>query len=174
MSLRTSTEPTRAAKGQTMQKINPFLWFDHQAEEAARFYTSVFPHSQIKSVSRYGADGPGVPGSVMTVAFQIHGQDFIALNGGPQFTFTPAISFLVHCETQEEVDELWEKLSAGGERVQCGWLRDRYGVSWQIVPTVLGEMLTDEDPEKAKRVMAAMLQMQKIDIAMLQQAYERG
>ena len=157
-----------------MQKINPFLWFDHEAEEAARFYTSIFPDSKIKNVSRYGADGPGVPGSVMTVAFQIHGQDFIALNGGPQFQFTPAISFLVHCETQEEVDTLWEKLFDGGAAEQCGWLRDRYGVSWQIVPTVLGAMLGDKDPEKAKRVVAAMFEMRKLDIAALKRAYERA
>jgi len=157
-----------------MQKINPFLWFDHEAEEAARFYTSIFPDSKIKNVSRYGADGPGVPGSVMTVAFQIHGQDFIALNGGPQFQFTPAISFLVHCETQEEVDTLWEKLLDGGAAEQCGWLRDRYGVSWQIVPTVLGAMLGDKDPEKAKRVVAAMFEMRKLDIAALKRAYERA
>ena len=157
-----------------MQKINPFLWFDHEAEEAARFYTSIFPDSKIKNVSRYGADGPGVPGSVMTVAFQIHGQDFIALNGGPQFQFTPAISFLVHCETQEEVDTLWEKLLDGGAAEQCGWLRDRYGVSWQIVPTVLGAMLGDKDPEKAKRVAAAMFEMRKLDIAALKRAHERA
>jgi predicted 3-demethylubiquinone-9 3-methyltransferase (glyoxalase superfamily) len=154
------------------QKITPFLWFDSQAEEAARFYTSIFEHSEIGSIARYGEQGPGPEGTAMTVSFRLDGQEFMALNGGPQFKFTEAISFLVNCETQEEVDELWEKLSAGGEEGQCGWLKDKYGVSWQIVPTVLGEMLQDKDPEKAKRVMEAMLQMNKIDIEALKRAYE--
>jgi predicted 3-demethylubiquinone-9 3-methyltransferase (glyoxalase superfamily) len=157
-----------------MQKITPFLWFDHQAEEAANLYVSIFKNSRIDSIARYGAEGPGPEGSVMTVAFQLEGQDFVALNGGPVFQFTPAISFYVACESQQEVDELWEKLSAGGEEDQCGWLRDRYGVSWQIVPTVLVELLQDPDPEKASRVMNAMLQMRKIVISDLRLAYERG
>jgi predicted 3-demethylubiquinone-9 3-methyltransferase (glyoxalase superfamily) len=157
-----------------MQKITPFLWFDHQAEEAANLYVSIFKNSRIDSIARYGAEGPGPEGSVMTVAFQLEGQDFVALNGGPVFQFTPAISFYVACESQQEVDELWEKLSAGGEEDQCGWLRDRYGVSWQIVPTVLVELLQDPDPEKARRVMNAMLQMRKIVISDLRLAYEQG
>lgn len=157
-----------------MQKITPFLWFDDQAEEAVKFYTSIFKNSKISTISRYGKEGPGVPGSVMTVSFQIGGQEFTALNGGPYFNFTPAISFFVNCETQAEVDELWEKLSEGGEIEQCGWLRDKYGVSWQIVPGVLLEMLQDEDPEKTRRVTAAMLQMQKIDMDILKQAYVGG
>ena len=156
-----------------MQKITPFLWFDNQAEEAVNFYVSIFPNSRIDSVARYGADGPGPAGSVMTVAFQLDGQDFVALNGGPVFTFTPAISFYVSCRTQEEVDHFWEKLTAGGEEEQCGWLKDRYGLSWQIVPTALIEMLQDPDPEKAHRVMNAMLQMRKIDIAALRLAHDR-
>jgi predicted 3-demethylubiquinone-9 3-methyltransferase (glyoxalase superfamily) len=155
------------------QKILPFLWFDNQAEEAARFYTSIFKGSEIGSISRYGDEGPGPAGTAMTVTFRLDGQEFMALNGGPEFKFTEAISFLVNCETQEEVDELWEKLSAGGEEGQCGWLKDRYGLSWQIVPTALGEMLQDRDPERAKRVMSAMLQMNKIDIRTLKQAYEQ-
>ncbi len=160
-----------------MQKITPFLWFDNQAEEAANFYTSVFKNSKIGSVARYGEEGAEVSGqpkgSVMTVEFELEGQKFVALNGGPLFTFSPAISFVVNCEAQEEVDELWEKLSEGGETQRCGWLKDKYGVSWQIVPTVLVEMLQDKDAEKAKRVMNAMLQMDKIDIAGLKQAYEQ-
>ncbi len=160
-----------------MQKITPFLWFDNQAEEAANFYTSVFKNSKIGSVARYGEEGAAVSGqpngSVMTVEFELEGQKFVALNGGPLFTFSPAISFVVNCEAQEEVDELWEKLSEGGETQRCGWLKDKYGVSWQIVPTVLVEMLQDKDAEKAKRVMNAMLQMDKIDIAGLKQAYEQ-
>jgi predicted 3-demethylubiquinone-9 3-methyltransferase (glyoxalase superfamily) len=157
-----------------MQKITPFLWFDGKAEEAAKFYVSLFKNSKIGSVSRYGEAGPGPKGSVMSATFQLEGQEFIALNGGPQFTFTPAISFFVHCETQHEVDDLWEKLSAGGAKNRCGWLTDKYGVTWQIVPTVLGKMLQDKDAEKAKRVMQAMLQMDKIDIARLKQAYDRA
>lgn len=154
------------------QKITPFLWFDHQAEEAATFYTSIFKDSKVKSVARYGETGPGPKGSVMTVVFELEGQEFIALNGGPHFKFTEAISFVVNCETQEEIDELWEKLSEGGQKVECGWLKDKYGLSWQIVPTVLlGEMLVDKDAEKSQRVMRAMLQMKKLGIARLEEAY---
>ena len=159
-----------------MQKISPCLWFDDKAEEAVNFYVSVFKNSKIGSITRYGKEGAEVSGrpkgTVMTVTFQLDGQEFMALNGGPQFTFSPAISFLANCETQEEVDALWEKLSEGGEKVECGWLKDKYGVSWQIVPTVLGEMLQDKDAEKSKRVMQALLQMHKIDIKRLQQAYQ--
>src|SRR2546427_639822 len=155
-----------------MQKISPFLWFDSNAEEAANFYVSIFKDSKILKIARYGEAGPGPAGSVMVVNFQIEGQDFIALNGGPLFKFTEAISFVINCQTQEEVDRFWDKLSAGGQQVQCGWLKDRFGVSWQIVPTVLPEMLQDKDPEKAKQVMAAMLKMIKIDIAALKRAYE--
>ena len=155
-----------------MSKINPFLWFDSQAEEAANFYVSIFKNSRIVNIARYGAAGPGPKGSVMTVAFQIEGQEFTALNGGPLFKFTEAISFVVNCETQEEVDELWEKLSRGGEEGPCGWLKDKFGLSWQVVPIVLGEMLSDSDPVKSQRVMHAMLQMKKIDVGKLRQAYE--
>ena len=156
-----------------MQKIVPFLWFDGKAEEAATFYVSIFKNSKVVRVTRCCEGGPGPKGSVMSVAFQLEGQDFYALNGGPQFSFTPAISLFVNCETQQEVDTLWDKLSAGGAGDQCGWLRDKFGLSWQIVPTVLGKLLGDKDPEKAKRVMQAMLQMKKIDIKGLQQAYDR-
>ncbi|MFZ0708707.1 MAG: VOC family protein [Terrimicrobiaceae bacterium] len=156
-----------------MQKITPFLWFENQAEEAANFYASVFKNSKIGKISRYGEAGPGPEGSVMVVSFQLEGEEFLALNGGPLFKFTEAISLSVNCETQEEVDELWEKLSEGGEKGRCGWLKDRYGLSWQINPGVLGEMLSDEDAGKAKRVMEAMLQMDKIDIGKLKQAYEQ-
>src|ERR1700682_6294338 len=142
-----------------MQKITPFLWFDGKAEEAMNFYVSVFKNSKVMGVTRYGDAGPGPKGTVMSATFQLEGQDFFALNGGPQFTFTPAISLFVSCETQQEVDELWEKLSEGGKKERCGWLKDRYGLSWQIIPTILGKMLQDPDPEKAKRVMQAMLQM---------------
>ena len=155
-----------------MQKFTPFLWFDGKAEEAMNFYTSIFQNSKIGNVVRYGEAGPGPKGTVMTATFRLDGQEFIALNGGPQFKFTEAISFWVNCETQEEIDEMWEKLSAGGEKGRCGWLKDKYGLSWQIVPPVLGEMLGDKDPEKSKRVMMAMLQMDKIDIKTLKQAYE--
>ena len=155
-----------------MQKITPFLWFDGRAEEAMNFYISIFKNSKCVSVSRYGDAGPGPKGSVMTATFQLEGQEFVALNGGPHFTFTPAISFFVHCETQEEVDELWEKLSVGGKTNQCGWLQDKFGVSWQIIPTALMKMLGDKDPVKSKRVMQAMLQMTKIDIQGLKKAYE--
>lgn len=154
-----------------MQKITPFLWFNTQAEEAAKFYVSTFPHSRILSVRRYGAAGPGPKGSVMSVQFQLEGQDFIALNGGPMFTFSPAISLFVNCQTQAEVDRLWENLSAGGERQPCGWLKDKFGVSWQIIPEALGAFLEDEDPEKSTRVVQAMLEMQKIEIAALRRAY---
>jgi predicted 3-demethylubiquinone-9 3-methyltransferase (glyoxalase superfamily) len=157
-----------------MQKITPFLWFDNKAEEAMNFYVSIFKNSKIVSVTRYGEAGPGPKGAVMIAAFQLNGQEFLALNGGPQFTFSPAISFLVNCETQQEVDELWERLSEGGEKNRCGWLRDKYGLSWQVVPYVLGEMMQDKDAEKSKRVMKAMLQMDKIDIKKLKQAYDQG
>jgi predicted 3-demethylubiquinone-9 3-methyltransferase (glyoxalase superfamily) len=154
-----------------MQKITPFLWFDGKAEEAMNFYTSIFKNSKIGSVNRWGDTGPGTKGSVMSSTFQLDGQDFMALNGGPQFTFSPAISFFVNCETQEEVDELWEKLSVGGEKQRCGWLKDKYGVSWQIIPSALGKLLHDKDPEKSKNVMKAMLQMDKIDVKGLKQAH---
>ena len=156
-----------------MRKVTPFLWFDNQAEEAMNFYVSLFKNSKILSVSRYGEGGPGPQGTVMTGTFQLDGQEFMALNGGPYFKFTEAISLFVNCETQEEVDELWEKLSDGGEISQCGWLKDRYGLSWQIVPTALGEMLGDPDPKKAQSVMQAMLQMTKIDIAALRRTFEQ-
>ena len=159
-----------------MKGITTCLWFDHHAEEAARFYTSIFKHSKVGSVSRYGDSGAqasGRPkGSAMTVEFELAGQKFVALNGGPQFKFTEAISLTVNCENQQEVDEFWTRLSAGGTPGPCGWLKDRYGLSWQIVPTVLTEMLHDEDPAKAERVMAAILTMQKLDIAALKEAYE--
>jgi predicted 3-demethylubiquinone-9 3-methyltransferase (glyoxalase superfamily) len=151
-----------------MQKITPFLWFDGKAEEAANFYVSVFKNSKVVSVS------PGPNGKAMSATFQLDGQEFFALNGGPQFTFSPAVSFFVNCETQQEVDELWEKLSAGGKEERCGWLKDKYGLSWQIIPSVLGKLLRDKDRAKANRVMQAMLQMNKIDVARLQQAYDQG
>jgi predicted 3-demethylubiquinone-9 3-methyltransferase (glyoxalase superfamily) len=157
-----------------MQKITPFLWFDSNAEEAVNLYLSIFKHSKITKVARYGDAGPGPKGSVMTIAFQLEGQDFIALNGGPMFKFTEAISLSVDCKTQQEVDELWEKLSAGGQPGQCGWLKDKFGLSWQIVPSALVEMLQDKDAEKSKRVMQAMMQMRKIDIGRLRQAYENS
>jgi len=151
------------------------LWFNNQAEEAVNFYTSIFKDSKIESVTRYGEAGAEVSGrpkgTVMTIAFQLEGQEFIALNGGPHFKFTEAISFVVNCESQDKVDELWEKLSEDGEKGQCGWLKDKYGVSWQIVPTVLGEMLQDKDPMKSEKVMEALLQMDKIDIETIKQAY---
>ena len=157
-----------------MQKITPFLWFDGKAEEAANFYVSVFKNSKVGRVTRFGEGGPCPKGTVMSVTFQLDGEEFFALNGGPQFTFTPAISFFVNCETQQEVDELWGKLSAGGEESRCGWLKDKYGLSWQIIPSALGKLMGDKDAEKAKRVMQAMLRMDKIDIDRLQQAYDRG
>ena len=153
-----------------MQKITPCLWFDTQAEEAAAFYTSVFTNSRILHVARYGKAGPRPEGLVMTVSFELDGQEFVALNGGPEFTFNEAISFQVSCETQHEVDEFWSRLSEGGEEGPCGWLKDRYGVSWQIVPTRLIELVNDPDPEKSQRAMRAMLDMKKIDIATLEQA----
>ena len=156
-----------------MQKITPFLWFDGKAEEAMNFYTSIFKNSKIGSVTRYGEAGPGPKGTVMSGTFQLEGQDFYALNGWPQFTFSPAISFFVDCKTQEEVDYLWEKLSSDPASEQCGWLKDKFGVSWQIIPSVLGELLGDKDAEKAQRVMQAMLQMKKIDIQGLRQAYDQ-
>ncbi len=155
-----------------MQKIVPFLWFDGKAEEAANFYVSVFKNSKVVRVTRYGDAGPGPKGSVMTCTFQLEGQDFYALNGGPQFSFTPAISLFVNCETQAEVDALWEKLSAGGSKDRCGWLTDKYGLSWQIIPTALGKMLSDKDPKKSASAMKAMLQMDKIDIKKLQEAFD--
>ena len=157
-----------------MQKITPFLWYDGQAEEAMNFYISIFKNSKVVTVARYGDAGPGPKGSVMTAAFQLDGQDFVALNGGPQYKFTPAISFVVNCEAQQEVDELWEKLSAGGEKNRCGWLTDKYGLTWQVIPTALGRMLQDKDPKKSSSVMKAMMQMDKIDIQRLQQAYDQG
>jgi predicted 3-demethylubiquinone-9 3-methyltransferase (glyoxalase superfamily) len=156
-----------------MQKITPFLWFDNQAEEAMNFYVSIFKNSKVLSVTHYGDGGPMPKGTVMTANFQLDGQEFTAINGGPTFPFTPAISFVVHCETQEEVDEYWEKLSAGGQKNQCAWLDDKFGVSWQIVPNALIELLSDPDPAKAGRVMQAMTQMKKIDIAGLKRAYEQ-
>lgn len=154
-----------------MQKIVTYLWFDNNAEEAAQHYTSIFRNSKIVSVSRYGDAGPGPKGTAMIVTFQLEGQEFIALNGGPQFKFTEAISLLVNCESQQEVDELWRKLSAGGEESRCGWLKDKFGLSWQIIPTALGKMLSDKDPQKAGRVMQAMLQMKKIELPKLERAY---
>jgi len=153
-----------------MQKISPFLWFDSQAEEAANFYVSIFKNSKITKTARYGDSGPGPKGSVMTIGFELDGQHFTALNGGPHFKFTEAISLVVDCKSQEEVDEMWAKLSAGGQTSQCGWLKDKFGLSWQIVPTILIELVSGPDPAKANRVMQAMLQMTKIDIAKLKQA----
>lgn len=153
-----------------MQKITPFLWFDNQAEEAMNFYVAVFKNSKIVSVTRYPEGSPGPAGTVMVGKFVLDGQEFVALNGGPQFKFTEAISFVVNCTTQEEVDYFWKKLSEGGQEVQCGWLKDKYGLSWQVVPTILVELMQDKDPVKAQRVMQAMLQMKKIDISKLKQA----
>src|SRR3989475_5385110 len=155
-----------------MQRITPFLWFDGKAEEAMNFYVSVFKNSKVVRVTRYGEGGPGPKGTVMSATFQLDGQEFFALNGGPQFAFSPAISFFVNCETQQEVDELWEKLSEGGEKQRCGWLKDKYGLSWQIIPPILGKLLQDKDAQKSSRAMQAMLQMDKIDIKRLQQAYD--
>jgi len=151
-----------------MSKINPFLWFDSQAEEAMNFYVSIFKNSKVLSVI------PGPDGKAMSVTFRLEDQEFMALNAGPQFKFTEAISFFVNCQTQQEVDELWEKLTEGGEESRCGWLKDKYGLSWQIIPKALGEMLGDKDPEKARRVMEAMLKMNKIDIPTLKEAYDQG
>ncbi|MGD0390214.1 MAG: VOC family protein [Tepidisphaeraceae bacterium] len=156
-----------------MQKITPFLWFNGQAEEAMNFYTSIFKNSKIGGVVRYGDAGPGPKGTVMTATFEIEGQAFIALNGGPQFKFTPAISFVVNCQTQDEIDEYWEKLCEGGEEIECGWLKDKFGVSWQIVPSVLRQFLQDKDPARSQRVINAILKMKKLDITELQEAYDR-
>jgi predicted 3-demethylubiquinone-9 3-methyltransferase (glyoxalase superfamily) len=157
-----------------MPKIVPFLWFDGRAEEAMNFYASIFKNSKIGDLTRYGKAGPGPEGTVMSATFELEGQKFYALNGGPQFTFSPAISFFVNCETQQEVDDLWEKLSEGGQTQPCGWLQDKFGLSWQVIPTILGKLLGDKDAAKAQRVMQAMLQMKKIDIARLKQAYDQG
>ncbi len=166
-----------AETGKQTRKFTPCLWYDDRAEEAANFYASIFKNSKVRHVARYGeeeAAASGRPkGSVMTVSFQLEGQDFLALNGGPMFTFSPAISFMVNCETQKEVDELWENLSEGGEKNRCGWLQDKFGLSWQIVPSVLGEFMQDKDAEKTNRVMAALMQMDKIDISALERAYGR-
>ena len=156
-----------------MRKITPCLWFDGKAEEAVTFYTSIFKNSKLTNVMRYGDAGPGKKGTVLTATFELDGQEFIALNGGPTFTFSPAISFFVKCGTQDEVDDFWAKLLEGGTPQQCGWLTDKFGVAWQIVPTILGEMLQDKDAEKANRVMQAMLKMVKLDIKLLKQAYEQ-
>ena len=153
-----------------MQKITPFLWFDGRAEEAMKFYVSVFKNSKAGRVVRYGEAGPGSKGTVMTAVFQLDGQEFIALNGGPQFKFSQAVSFVVNCKIQKEVDELWEKLSAGGQQQMCGWLKDKFGLSWQIVPTALPELLSDPDPAISQSVMKAMMQMKKIDIEGLKRA----
>ena len=153
-----------------MQKITPFLWFDNNAEEAVQFYTSIFKDSKILGTSRYGDAGPGPKGTVMTMKFELNGQEFIALNGGPHFKFTEAISFVVNCETQKEIDEYWAKLTAGGKEVQCGWLTDKYGLSWQIVPTVLGQLMQDKDPEKVRSVTQAFMKMVKMDIEALKRA----
>jgi predicted 3-demethylubiquinone-9 3-methyltransferase (glyoxalase superfamily) len=155
-----------------MQKITPFLWFDGKAEDAMNFYVSIFKNSKVGKVTRCGDAGPGPKGSVLVATFQLEGQDFTALNGGPMYKFSPAISLFVNCETQEEVDTLWDKLSAGGGKLQCGWLQDKFGVSWQIIPTALGKLMNDPDPVKAGRVMKAMLQMTKIEIDKLQRAYD--
>jgi predicted 3-demethylubiquinone-9 3-methyltransferase (glyoxalase superfamily) len=156
-----------------MQKITPYLWFNGNAEEAIHFYSSIFKNSKTVNISRYGEGGPAPKGTLMSATFELEGQSFIALNGGPQFTFTPAVSFFVNCETQEEVDDLWEKLSEGGKEGRCGWIEDKFGLSWQIIPTVLGELMQDKDARKARNVMEAMLQMNKIDVKALKQAYEK-
>ena len=155
-----------------MNRITPFLWYDREAEEAAKHYVSIFRNSRIVQVARYGKAGPGPEGSVMTVAFELEGQPFVALNGGPHFKFTEAVSFVVNCETQQEVDDYWKKLSEGGEQGPCGWLKDRYGLSWQVTPTVLPKLLTDPDAGKSQAVMQAMMKMKKIEIAELERAYE--
>ena len=161
-------------KNKISQRITPFLWFDNQAEEAMNFYVSIFPNSKVLGVTRYGETGPGPKGSVMTANFELDGQEFVALNGGPLFKFTEAISFVVNCETQEEVDEYWEKLLAGGGKPQqCGWLKDKFGLSWQIVPTILVELVQDENSEKTQRVMKAMMEMVKLDIEELKRAAEQ-
>jgi len=152
-------------------KITPFLWFDTQAEKAANFYVSIFKNSKVTAITRYGDSGPGNKGSVMTVAFTLDGQQFTALNAGPQFPFTEAVSFVVNCETQNEIDYFWEKLSAGGKKVECGWLKDKFGLSWQIVPTEFFEMISNATPQQSNRVMQALMQMEKLDLAKLKQAY---
>ena len=157
-----------------MQKITPFLWFDNNAEEAINFYVSIFKNSKILKVARYGDAGPGPKGSIMVATFQLEGQEFQALNGGPQHKFTPAISLFVSCESQQEVDELWRKLLEGGREDQCGWLQDKFGLSWQIIPSILPKLLGDKDPKKSANVMRAMLQMKKIDSKKLQQAYDQA
>ena len=157
-----------------MQKISPFLWFDNQAEEAMNFYVSIFKNSKVGDVTRYGDAGPGPKGSIVTASFELEGQQFTALNGGPQFKFTEAISFVVDCKSQEEVDYFWDKLSEGGQIQQCGWLKDKFGLSWQIIPSVLMELMGDPDPEKSRRVTEAMLQMTKIDIPALRKAHAGG
>jgi len=154
-----------------MPKITPFLWFDGKAEEAMNFYVSIFKNSKAKSVTRSGKSGPGSEGKVMSATFELDGQEFFALNGGPHFQFTPAVSFFINCETQEEVDELWEKLSEGGEKSRCGWLKDKYGLSWQVIPSALNRLMSDKDAAKAGRVMQAMMQMSKIEIKKLEEAY---
>lgn len=153
-----------------MQKITPFLWFDSQAEEAAKFYLSIFKNSKIVAVTHYGDAGPGLKGSVMTVRFELNGEEFVALNAGPMFKFTEAISFVVNCETQEEIDYFWDQLSAGGEKSQCGWLKDKFGLSWQVVPAALGDLVGGKDPAKSDRVMKAIMQMEKLDLATLERA----
>ena len=155
-----------------MQKLTPCLWFDNQAEEAAKFYTSIFKRSKIGAIARYGDSGPGPKGGVMTVMFELDGHEYMGLNGGPYFKLTEAFSLIVNCETQEEIDALWEKLSEGGEKSQCGWVKDRFGLSWQIVPTVLRELMSGPDPRKSQRVMAALLKMRKLDIKELRKAYD--
>ena len=158
-----------------MQKITPFLWYDNQAEEAAKFYVSIFKNAKVLGLTRYGEAGPGPKGSVLTAAFELEGEKFTALNGGPQFKFTEAISFVVNCATQEEVDYYWEKLTAdGGAESQCGWLKDKYGLSWQVVPTILPELLQEKDPEKSNRIVQALMQMKKLDIAALKRAAEEA
>lgn len=157
-----------------MQKITPFLWFDDQAEQAAKFYVSIFKRSKITRVTRSGPSGPGAKAAVMSVTFRLDGQELIALNGGPHFQFTPAISLFVDCKTQKEVDDLWRRLSQGGEKQRCGWLKDRYGLSWQIIPSALGQLMQDENRQKAGAVMQAMLKMDKLDIAGLRRAYDRA
>jgi predicted 3-demethylubiquinone-9 3-methyltransferase (glyoxalase superfamily) len=157
-----------------MKKITPCLWFDNQAEEAVNFYASIFENSKIRGMARYTEAGPGPEGSVMTVSFELNGYDFLAINGGPQFQFSPAVSFVVNCETQEEVDNFWEKLSEGGQQQQCWWVQDKYGVSWQITPIILGKLMSDPSPRKAQSVMQAMLKMTKLDIGELEKAYQMG
>jgi predicted 3-demethylubiquinone-9 3-methyltransferase (glyoxalase superfamily) len=157
-----------------VQKITPFLWFNDNAEEAMNFYVSIFRNSRVGTITRHGEVGPGRNETVMIASFQLEGQEFVALNGGPHFTFTPAISFVVNCQTQEEVDEYWEKLSAGGEKSQCGWLKDKFGLSWQIFPVALREMLSDKDAGKSQKVMKALMQMKKLEIEKLRKAYEEG